>query len=338
MELGSTAELCGHMDTFHGWISTPETRSALQAVRRVAVRPGTVNPLFLHGEAGSGKTHLVSALAVEYNTRRPKSVVVHTNARSLGEALLTAPEPSVRHCDLLIVEDAQQTSVGSVLAIAHLVDHRRARRRQTVFTSTAGPAQMPHLPRRLTSRLACGLVVGLELYGSASRRLLLEEFAKRHRLTVSHEVLDWLTLHVGGSGRQIEGAIVRLEHLLALGQKSLSVADLEIHFAVEIESRRLSLDRIVQSVGRRFEVTAKELRSETRQRRVVLPRQVAMYLCRELTPLSLSHIGTFFGGRDHSTVLHSCRKITALLPCDAALGAIVRTLRLELNGDVREAA
>src|SRR5262245_42042695 len=184
------------MYTFAQWVPTPENRSAFAAVRRVAAFVGTVHPLFLHGPSGTGKTHLVSALAAEVVARRPELVVAHLPARTLGEALQPLPETpadlkGARECDLLIVEDVQHLS-ASATGFGRLLDFRRARRRPVVMTSTVGPAQLTHLPARLTSRLAAGLVVGLGAYGPASRHQLLEALAQRRRLSLSPEVLGWL--------------------------------------------------------------------------------------------------------------------------------------------------
>src|SRR5439155_15123837 len=127
---------------------------------------------------------------------------------------------------------------------------RAPRRRPVVLTGAVGPAQLTQLPVRLTSRLAAGLVVGLGAYGLASRRLLLEALAQRRQVALRPEVRDWLADHVGGSGRQLEGAVVRVEALLKLGKGVVDVATVAAHFATEAEDGRLTLERILERVGR----------------------------------------------------------------------------------------
>jgi chromosomal replication initiator protein len=336
----------GIMQTFSQVIATPENCSALEAVWRVAAYVGTVskrsavNPLLLHGPSGAGKTHLVSALATEAVSRQQELTVAHLAARTLGEALRFAPkttsEPpsdltAARDCDLLIVEDLQHLPAVSATGFGQLLDFRCARRRQTVLTSTAGPAQLTALPVRLTSRLAAGLVVGLEAYGAASRRLLLEALARRRRLTVGSEVLAWLADHLPGSGRQLEGALVGIEALTALGKGPLDVATVASHFGGDPDANRSALDRITEQVGRYFQVEPRQIKSSNRRRQALLARQVSTYLARQLTALSLAEIGAFFGGRNHSTVLHACRKVEQALIHDASLAAAIRQLSGELS-------
>jgi chromosomal replication initiator protein len=327
------------MDTFSHWIATAESRSAFAAVRGVAagVRRGRprseANPLLLHGPSGSGKTHLVAALAAAVIARRPDLTVTHLPGRTLGESLQTLPETSAdleaaRSCDLLIVEDLQHLPATAATAFGRLLDFRCARRRQVVLTSALGPAQLSALPVRLTSRLAAGLVVGLESYGPASRRRLLEELARRRQVSLSPEILDWLAERIGGSGRQLEGAVTRVEALIRLG--TLDVAAVAAHFGVEADSSRPTLERISAHVACWFQVELREMRSPSRLRRALLPRQVSMYLARRLTELSLVEIGAFFGGRDHSTVLHAVRKVEQALQDDAALNAAVQRICGEL--------
>jgi chromosomal replication initiator protein len=334
------------MQTFSQVIATPENCSAVEAVRRVAADVGSVskrlavNPLLLHGPSGAGKTHLVSALATEAVSRRPGLTVAHLPARTLGEVFRftpkTASEPptdltAARDCDLLIVEDLQHLPAVAATGFGQLLDFRCARRRQIVLTSTAGPAQLTALPVRLTSRLAAGLVVGLEAYGAASRRLLLEALARRRRLSVGPEVLTWLADHLPGSGRQLEGALVRIAALTAQGKDFLDVVTVANHFADDTDSNRSALDRITEQVGRYFQVEPRQMKSSSRLRQALWPRQVSMYLARQLTPLSLAEVGAFFSGRDHSTVLHACRKVEQALIHDASLASVIRQLSGELS-------
>ena len=150
------------------------------------------------------------------------------------------------------------------------------------------------------------------------------------RPTEEDEVVAWLARHVAGSARQLEGALTRLEQLAAGLGRPVRVEDLAEHFGEEAEARVPTMERIVQRVGRYFRVEPRQLCSTRRSRAVLLPRQVSMYLARQLTGLSLEQIGAYFGGRDHSTVLHACRKVEQALGQDAGLGGAVRQLHADL--------
>jgi chromosomal replication initiator protein len=171
--------------------------------------------------------------------------------------------------------------------------------------------------------------VKLEPLGVASRLAVLEDEVQRRQLPVSREVLGWLAerLH---SGRQLQGAVARLETLARLGRRRLDLADVSEHFQEEATGGLPSVARIAQRVGSHFQVELRQLQSGRRSRNVLVPRQVSMYLARQLTPLSLEEIGAYFGHRDHSTVLHACRKVAQALNQDAGLANTVRQLHSSL--------
>jgi chromosomal replication initiator protein len=325
------------MLTFARWVSLPENRAAQAAVEAVAERlcgrqRPNANPLFLHGPAGSGKTHLVSALVASVNQRAP----------DLGAALLNASDfappreedgaavEAGRKADLVVVEDLQLLSERGVEGFVRLFDRCLAREQQVVCTALAGPAQLTHLPVRLTSRLASGLVVGLFPLSRISRLAFLRDRASQRPLALGPDVLAWLAEHVSGSGRQLEGALSRVEGLARLYQRVPTADEVAEHFQPDAEARRPTVERIAQRVGRYFQVEPRQLQSRARSRSALLPRQVGMYLARQLTELSLQQIGAYFGGRDHSTVLHACRKVEQALSRDASLSGAVRQLHSDL--------
>lgn len=289
------------------------------------------NPLFLHGPAGTGKTHLVAALAHELAGRRPELAVQIVAARDLAGQVANSfgwQSDSLEGCDFLAVEDVQYLPGRAAEALVQMLDGRLARRQQTVFTATIGPAQLTHLPARLTTRLTSGLVVGLTPLGPASRLAFLQDRAARRQLPVAREVFAWLAQHLSGSVRQLEGAVARLEMLVRLHDRIPDLALVHQQFRDEIEATRPTVQRIAERVGRHFQVDPRLLQSRQRSRGSLVPRQIAMYLARRLTPLSLEQIGAYFGGRDHSTVLHACRKVGQ--GSDAVVSGVVRQLQAEL--------
>lgn len=304
-----------------------------------------INPLYLHGPAGTGKTHLIEALVAEVTRQSPQLVVSLLQAGDLHEmgksgetsseaadGLLTAKESN-----LFVVEDLQhlnerqrdRSDHGASRVLSRLFDYLHARQRQLVFTATVGPRRLLHLPGRLVSRLSGGLVVNLRPMQRAGRLALLQDKAQRRQLAVHLEVLTWLAEHLSG-GRQLEGALMQLEILVRLHGRPLDVPTVARHFQQLVQPNQLTVERIAQQVGSYFRVETRHLQSRRRYRNVLVPRQIGMYLARQLTDLSLEEIGSHFGGRDHSTVLHACRKITEALVHDVTISGAVQQLQADL--------
>jgi chromosomal replication initiator protein len=233
--------------------------------------------------------------------------------------------------NLLIVEDLQHLPPVAAATLVQVFDRCQAHEQQMVFTASVGPRQLGHLPARLTSRLACGLVVGLEPFGPSSRLAFLRDRAERRQLPVGADVLTWLAEHVGGSGRQLEGAIARLEELVRLHARLPDLETVVRHFQGDADASRPTVERIAERVSRYFRIDPRHLQSRQRSRSALVPRQVSMYLARRLTGMSLEQIGAYFGGHDHSTVLHACRKIDQALSHDANLSGAVRQLQADLG-------
>jgi chromosomal replication initiator protein len=320
------------------WILLPENRAARQAIERVVqcVWSGssrrTINPLFLHGPTGTGKTHLVNDLIRQLTRDADRQVaLLQASDIPIGLAANTSEEDreemtAARHADVILIEDLQHLPARAVDSLVQVLDRCLSRQQQVVCTANRGPAQISHLPARLANRLAQGLVVGLEALSPPSRRHYLALRASGK----SKDVLDWLAEHTPGSIRQLEGSLRRLDQLeLALGRSAL-LEEVHVAFREDADAATPTVERIAQQVGRYFRVAPQQLCSDRRSRQVLVPRQVGMYLARQLTSLSLQQIGAYFGGRDHSTVLHACRKVEQALTSDASLCGAVRDLRADL--------
>jgi chromosomal replication initiator protein len=335
------------MQTLTRWVSTPENRSASAAVKRVADCVCSdrlrrqVNPLFLHGPAGTGKTHLISTLVAEVARLGIDRTVRVIGADELNLALRPlngdSSEDDSKYlvasfvdCDLAVVENVQHLTPKAAATLVGLFDRRLARQAQMVFTASAGPGQLDKLPSRLASRFASGLVVGVLPFSPTSRVVFLTDRAQRRQLAIGRDVLAWLAKHTPGSGRQLEAAILRLETFVRQQDRLPDLAAVTNHFRTEADTARPTVERIAQRVGTYFRMETRELQSRRRSRNALLPRQIGMYLARRLTPLSLGQIGAFFGGRDHSTVLHACRKVEKQLSRDATLSGAVRRLHADL--------
>ncbi len=324
------------------YVVLPENRSAVDAVREAADelrdgRPASVVPLVLHGLPGTGKSHLATTL-IQKTCAGP--TVVTTRVVAAGDLARAAAgrndaegfaDRDLAACDLLIVEDLQLLPPREADAVCELLDQRVGRRKATVVTSNVGPAGLRRLPQRLTSRLASGLVVQLRPISANSRRVLLESAARQRGIRLAPEALDWLAKQgAGGGARAVLGLLNNLASVAAAFPGPLSkaaVIDVLAHAGPPATAQDVT--QIVKRVAAAFGVPEKELLGASRLRRVMIPRQVAMYLARELSGLSLPRLGSAFG-RDHSTVLHACRKVEAELDSDVELAGLVRELRAEL--------
>jgi len=320
----------------------PENRSAVRAVKslgRAALlgKRAPVCPLVLHGQPGTGKTHLTTALLASLTLSdaiTARSVTASDLARpdSLGHDTGFA-DPDLQACDVLILEDIQHLPERGADAACELLDSRSRHSKPLIVTTGISPAALTHLPRRLTSRLAAGLVVQLEPLGPMSRRRVLATAASSRKLRLEADALDWLATQTTGTG--LRAALGQVQNLAQVAKKfpgPLTRADVENTLAGTGQPtlRGVGLDAIIKRVAAAFGVTEAELLGTSRLRGVVVPRQVAIYLARELTALSLPRIGAAFS-RDHSTVLHACRKIDEAMPGDERLAATVRQLRGELG-------
>ena len=327
------------------FVALPENRAALLAVRRLAgclARPGGLPPfpvLFLHGPSGTGKTHLAAALVELVTAQTPARTAQTVAARDLGriarESVANLADNSwreLRECDVLVAEDLQHFPAEAAESLVNLLDFRRKRGRCTAVTAREGPALLPGLPRRLSSRLAAGLVVGLEPLGPRSRGKLVETFLRQRSLRVAEDVVPWLAARMNGGGvRPLLGALAQLETLSKVHPPPLGLATITGEIGEPPDDDVSPLERIAGRVGSHFRVKLGELRGPGRHRDLLWPRQLAMYLARQLTGLSLGQVGAYFGGRDHATVLHACRKVEKALAADPALVGLLRQLEAELG-------
>lgn len=323
-----------------GYHVLPENRSAVRAATSLAraVLLGKrvpFGPLVLHGPPGCGKTRLTAALLAALADGSPELVARSESAGDLARP--DSPDDAgfadrdLRTCDVLVLEDVQHVPERMAAAVCDLIDRRVARRRALVVTATAGPASLTHLPQRLTSRLAAGLVVPLEPLGVAGRRKLLAAAAGERNVRLTPDALDWLAAQTGGL-RATFGLLQNLSLVAAQFPGPLDRTTVERILAGtgQPTSGRASPDAIIRRVAAAFGVSEKELLGPSRLRNVLRARQVAMYLTRELAGLSLPRIGAAFG-RDHTTVLHACRKVAEEAETDAVLCARVRQLRGEFG-------
>lgn len=315
--------------TFDRFITGPCNRVAHAAAMAVSERPAAVfNPLFLHGSVGLGKTHLMHAVAHAVRVSHPSARIVclsceqFTNhyVHAIRQGAFDSFRNFYRDADVLIVDDVQllANKQRTQEEFFHTFNALYALNKQIVLSSDAPPAAIPSLQERLVSRFKWGLEVHVEKPCFETRVAILQQKAARQGIVLPDPVVQFLADRVQDSVRSLEGSLISLKAHAALdGQPiSLRLAQRALQSSTSNRQREIRIEEILDAVLEHYGVRLEDVRSQKRSQSIVLPRQVAMYLARKLTAMSLEEIGAHFGGRDHSTVIYAIQKIGDRLRVD----------------------
>lgn len=300
--------------------------AATQVAETVMAESRSFNPLYIHSSVGLGKTHLLHAIAWEVKRRAPQAQVLYLTAERFRyqfvEALRSSDPMSFkdkfRQINILLIDDLEfMHGEKTELEFDHVINTLLDGGRQVVVASARAPGQIERLNERMRSRLQRGLVTELGGLDYDLRMTILEKRVQERQavdpsFTLPRDVLELLAERLHESGRELEGAITRLHHTWQYVRMpiTLDIAETVIRDLVQgIEPRRIKIEDILRIISRHFGVSKSDLISQRRHRSVVWPRQIGMYLAKQLTARSLPEIGRRFGGRDHTTVLHAIRKI-----------------------------
>lgn len=336
--------------TFDSFVVGKPNELAHAAARRVAEGgPVTFNPLFLYGGVGLGKTHLMHAIAHELQARRPELRVLYLSAeqfmyrfvQALRDRQVMDFKELFRSVDVLMVDDVQfiagkdSTQEEFFHTFNALVDANK----QIVISADRAPGEIKDLEERIKSRLQCGLVVDLHPTDYELRLGILQQKVDFYRnqyrgLALADGVLEFLAHRITTNVRVLEGALTRLFAFASLVGREITL-DLAQDCLADIlrsSDRKLSIEEIQRKVAEHYNVRLSDLIGPKRLRTIARPRQVAMYLAKQLTPRSLPEIGRRFGGRDHTTIMHGVRKIEELMTTDSQLADDLQLLRRLLQG------
>lgn len=331
--------------TFDSFVVGKPNELAHAAARRVAEGgPVTFNPLFLYGGVGLGKTHLMHAIAHELNIRRPELRVLYLSAeqfmyrfvQALREKQIMDFKELFRSVDVLMVDDVQfiagkdSTQEEFFHTFNALVDQNK----QIVISADRAPGEIKDLEERIKSRLQCGLVVDLHPTDYELRLGILmakvEHYRSQYRgLVMQPGVLEFLAHRITTNVRVLEGALMRLYAFASLVGREIDLDLVQecLSDILRTSEKRLSIEEIQRKVAEHYNVRLADMIGPKRLRTIARPRQVAMYLCKQLTSRSLPEIGRRFGGRDHTTIMHGVRKIDELMAADNQLADDVQLLR-----------
>lgn len=330
--------------TFENFVIGSSNRFAHAASLAVAESPAKAyNPLFIYGGVGLGKTHLVQAIAHKMRECNPKLKSLYISSEKFTNELIEAIRhrstnqfrQKYRELDVLLIDDIHFIAgkESTQEEFFHTFNTLHDNRKQIVISSDRPPKDISNLEDRLRSRFAWGLITDIQLPNFETRVAILRKKIEREPVKVPEEVILFIAQEIKTNIRELEGALIRViaYSLIEEKQVSLEMAKIILKDMVKEAIKTINVDTIQKIVADFFKVPPMDLKTKRRHKNIVLPRQVAMYLSRQLTNLSLPEIGLAFGGKDHTTVLHSWKKINKDILNDAGLKNTIDRLTLQIN-------
>jgi chromosomal replication initiator protein len=330
--------------TFDTFVVGSCNQFAHAAARAVAEAPAKAyNPLFLYGGVGLGKTHLMQAVGhmIKHNWRDMRLAYVSSEhftndvINSLRYDRMSSFRDKYRNIDVLLMDDIEFIAgkERTQEEFFHTFNALYEAQKQVVISCDCPPKDIPGLEERLRSRFAWGLTADLQPPDLETKRAILAKKCEAQGVTLPDEVSDFVARKIKSSIRDLEGALTRLVAYSSLTGAEISVAMAQqvLKNLVDLEGRHVSIENIQRAVCQEFGLTIPQLRARNNSRPVAYPRQVAMYLAKELTTASLPQIGREFGGKHHTTVLHSINKISQLRQSDRDLNRLLNKLRDSLS-------
>lgn len=330
--------------TFDSFVVGDSNEFAHAACRTVFNHPGCIyNPLFLYGAVGLGKTHLLNAVGIELLRADPKLNVHYTTTENFMNRLiehLKAGEMKAFRAyyrdevDVLLVDDIQFLAgkESTKQEFFHTFNTLHQAGKQIVITSDRTPQDLRDIESRLRSRFQWGLIADIQAPALETRLAIIERKAQALNLELTSDVALFLAEHIRDNVREIEGALLRLHAYSDFNNKRLTkeLAKSLLQQLLKGDNRRVSVEHIQKVVSSYFQIRVADMKGKERKRAFSKPRQLAMYLAKRLTGLSYPQLGEKFGGRDHTTVLAACRKVTDLVDSDQTVGSAVAHLEKEI--------
>ncbi|GKX68437.1 chromosomal replication initiator protein DnaA [Inconstantimicrobium mannanitabidum] len=331
--------------TFDSFVIGNSNRFAHAASLAVAESPAKAyNPLFIYGGVGLGKTHLMHAIGHYILTNNPNSKVVYVSSEKFTNELINAIKDDkneefrnkYRNVDVLLIDDVQFIAGKDRTQeeFFHTFNTLHEANKQIILSSDRPPKEIPTLEDRLRSRFEWGLIADIQAPDFETRMAILKKKADVENLNVANEVMVYIATKIKSNIRELEGALIRIVAYSSLTNREITV-DLASEALKDIISSKqgtiVTIGIIQDAIANYFNLRIEELKSQRRTRNIAYPRQIAMYLCRKLTDMSLPKIGEEFGGRDHTTVIHAYEKISEALKTDEILQNTVNDLTKKLT-------
>ncbi len=330
--------------TFENFVVGPSNRLAHASCVAVSQSPGqTYNPLFLYGGAGLGKTHLLHAVCHEFRRRNGEAAVqllscedfINRFIRAIEQGTISSFHNQFRTVDVLVIDDVQflREREQSQEEFFHTFNALYNNGKQIILSADSPPAEIPSLEARLTSRLNWGLVARIDPPSYETRIAIVQNKAHLRGLSISDDVAEYVARQIQANIRELEGALTTIYALATTTGEpvTLELAQRALEGQIRLAARRVTITDIVEVVTRHFDVRITDLQSKRRSQSVTMPRQVCMYLARQMTRHSLEEIGGHLGGRDHTTVMHACNKIAEEKEADPKMQALLTELSKQIT-------
>lgn len=328
---------------FDTFVVGPTNSLAFAAAQAITDQPGTLyNPLFIYGGPGLGKTHLMHAIGNEIATKYNRARVLYQPADRFVTEFINAIrfdkvhafKAKYQHIDILLVDDVHCISNKEQTqeAFFHIFNALYESRKQIVFSSDTFPQNIHGLTERLKSRLACGLVVDIQMPPLETKIAILKKKAQLHEEVLLDEIAHFIASFPFANIRELEGALIRVLAFASLTKQELTLAIAEKVLDKVCEQKPLTLDfsAIVKSVQKHYPFSFDQLRSTNRSKNIALARHVAIFLMKEITQRSFRDIGEYLGGRDHSTIMHAYNKMKESIDIDSTLLHTVNQIKKEI--------
>jgi chromosomal replication initiator protein len=330
--------------TFENFVVGKSNELAHAAALRVAEADSVpFNPLFLYGGVGLGKTHLMNAIAWHIRTKKPQKKVIYLSAekfmyqfiRAIRNKNTMSFKELFRSVDILMVDDVQFIigKDSTQEEFFHTFNALADQNRQVVLSADKSPSDLEGLEERMRSRLGWGLVADIHPTTYELRLGILQTRAEQSGVPIPHKVLEFLAHRISSNVRELEGALTRITaHATLVGHPvTLESAQELLRDLLRANDRRVTIEEIQKRVAEHFNIKLADMQSPRRARQVARPRQIAMFLAKQLTTRSLPEIGRKFGGRDHTTVMHAVKKVEELCAADHGFAEDVDLLRRMLD-------
>jgi chromosomal replication initiator protein len=334
--------------TFDNFVVADCNRFAHAAAQQVCRNPGrSYNPLFIHSKAGLGKTHLMQAIGHEIRSQHRNTEVVYVSAENFVNQLISAIRDNrtaefrrrYRYVDVWLVDDIQFIAAiegpASEEEFFHTFNTLCLNGKQVVIASDAPPRQLQIMNDRLRSRLEMGILADLRCPDVETRVAILEKKAEAEQVYIRRDILEYLAKKIESNIRVLEGALLKLCAYSSLHNGNdftiPLVDEIVADYSTNGADRRISLNEIVKYVSERFTCPVNDIIGPKRSKDIAWPRQVGVYLARELTDHSLSDIGNFFGGRDHSTILYGYNKVSDMVSEDEKVLWLMNDMKAQLR-------
>ena len=329
---------------FDNFVLGKANQLAHAAALQVAESPGiSYNPLFIYGGVGLGKTHLIQAIGNHVKQRDPQAKIFYVHATNYVSDVVRAFQTKkfdefkqfYNSLDLLLIDDIQFISdkPGTQQEFFYTLNSLIDGHKQVVITCDTFPKEISGMEPRLTSRFSWGLTVAIEPPNLEMRVAILLQKAARTKNPIDESVAFFIAKHVRSNIRELEGALIRVEAYSKFHKQTITIelAKEALKDLLASQNKQVSVENIQKTVADYYRIRVVDLLSKKRTRAIARPRQIAMYLARELTQLSLPEIGVAFGDRDHTTVLHACKTIENLRNIDSTVNADFNLLNQTLR-------